>query len=74
MQDRIDGLEKAVGNLATKSGEMQTKITVMSTHIEYLRDEEEARGKRVWAIFMTAAGAIVASFIGWIVSGGMNVK
>ncbi len=67
MQEKIDGLERSIDQL-------QTKMAVISTHVEYLRQAEEARSKRIWAIAMTGIGALIASFVGWLAAGGMNVK
>lgn len=74
MQERIDGLERSVSKLNEKATNMEAKMGVMGTHIEYLRSAEDARTKRFWAVAMTGAGALIAAFVGWLVGGGMNVK
>jgi len=73
-QDRIDGLEKSVGKLTDDVVKIDKQVSKIGTHVEYLRQSDVSKKKRLETIAMIVLGALITAFVAWLISGGMVPK
>ena len=70
--EQLEELRKSLVEFRDAISDLRSDVRDLHTHVEYLKQSEEERRKRLWAVTLAAIGSFITTVVVFITRGGLN--